>query len=76
MKCIGFDVVDDGGDFNVMCVVYGLLLYYVEEWKGLEDELFKFVICVWICACDDGVSIDYDSIGVGVFVGVKFKELN
>lgn len=73
---IGFDVADDGGDLNAMCVTHGQLLKHVEEWKGLEDELLKSATRVWTRARDDGASIDYDSIGVGASAGAKFKELN
>lgn len=76
MKRIGFDVADDGGDLNAMCAAHGPLLYHVEEWKGLEDELLKSATRVWTRARDDGASIDYDSIGVGASAGAKFKELN
>lgn len=73
---IGFDVADDGGDLNAMCAAHGQLLYHVEEWKGLEDELLKSATRVWNKARDDDASIDYDSIGVGASAGAKFKELN
>lgn len=76
MRRIGFDVADDGGDLNAMCAAHGPLLYHVEEWKGLEDELLKSATRVWTRARDDGASIDYDSIGVGASAGAKFKELN
>jgi phage terminase large subunit len=76
MRRIGFDVADDGGDLNAMCCAHGPLLYHVEEWKGLEDELLKSATRVWDRARADAASIDYDSIGVGASAGAKFKELN
>lgn len=76
MRRIGFDIADDGGDLNAMCCTHGQLLYHVEEWKGLEDELLKSATRVWNRARDDDASIDYDSIGVGASAGAKFKELN
>lgn len=76
LRRVGFDVADDGGDLNAMCCAHGPLLYHVEEWKGLEDELLKSATRVWNRAKDDAASIDYDSIGVGASAGAKFKELN
>ena len=76
LRRIGFDVADDGGDLNAMCATHGQLLYHVEEWKGLEDELLKSATRVWDRARADNASIDYDSIGVGASAGAKFKELN
>lgn len=73
---IGFDVADDGGDLNAIAATHGQLLYHIDEWKGLEDELLKSATRVWDMARRDNASIDYDSIGVGASAGAKFKELN
>ena len=75
-KRIGFDVADDGGDMNAMCLTHGQLLYHVEEWKGLEDDLPTSVKRVWSKAREEGATVDYDSIGVGAFAGGEFKNLN
>lgn len=76
MKRIGFDVADDGGDKNATAATHGQLCYAVESWKGLEDKLLESATRVYDLAAKEGASIDYDSIGVGAFVGSKFNDLN
>lgn len=73
---IGFDVADDGADKNCYCVRKGFLLTEVHEWKAGEDELVLSASKVYSKAIELNCAINYDSIGVGAFMGSKFKELN
>lgn len=75
-KCIGFDVVDSGVDKCVNVYCYGFVVYWVDEWKVKEDELLKSCQCMYQVVLECDVDIVYDLIGVGVFVGVKFLEIN
>lgn len=76
MRRVGFDVADDGSDLNAIAVTHGQLCFFVDKWKGLEDELLKSATRAYDEAVKHGASIDYDSIGVGAMAGAKFKELN
>jgi phage terminase large subunit len=75
-KRTGFDVADDGADANAIADMYGNVLMYIEEWKGLEDELLKSATRVFNHCREFGSTCTYDSIGVGAHVGAKFSELN
>lgn len=43
---MGFDVVDDGVDVNVICFVYGFVVFGLEEWWG--EDVIKFVLCIYL----------------------------
>jgi phage terminase large subunit len=75
-KRVGFDVADDGNDMNALAYNYGNVIQDVQEWKGLEDELLKSCSRVYNYAYNLRAEVDYDAIGIGAFVGAKFKELN
>lgn len=75
-KRIGFDVADSGNDKNAMVATHGILAFYLEEWKGKEDELLKSAGKVHAKAIELEAEIDYDSIGVGAFAGAHFLSLN
>lgn len=73
---LGFDVADSGDDKNAWADMRGGVLLDVEDWKGGEDELPKSAKRVYDRADKVGADIDYDSIGVGAFVGGYVDELN
>lgn len=73
---IGFDVADDGDDKNATTEVRGNIIWEVDEWEGLEDQLLKSCTKVFNKAKDTNAEVTYDSIGVGAHVGSKFKEIN
>lgn len=73
---LGFDVADDGDDLNAVAYVHGNVLKSVETWEGLEDELLKSATFVYKKAKETNSTVTYDSIGVGAFIGSKFKDLN
>jgi len=75
-KVIGFDVADDGDDKNATSTVHGNVIVGLEEWEGLENELLKSSTRVWKAAERIGASVNFDSIGIGAFVGSKFSEIN
>lgn len=75
-RTVGFDVADDGEDKNATVDTHGNVVMYADEWKGLEDELLKSSTRVYNYAVSVNANIVWDSIGVGAFVGSKFKDLN
>lgn len=72
---IGYDVADDGRDLNATTYMHGNVIMEIAEWRGLEDELMKSASRVHVLAREKGASVHYDSIGIGAFVGSKFKEI-
>jgi phage terminase large subunit len=75
-KRIGFDVADAGEDLNAQVYAHMPVVSWCEEWKGREDEILKSSTRVWSKAREMGAHVIYDNIGVGVFVGSHFNELN
>lgn len=73
---VGYDVADDGGDKNALVRQRGGCTFYIEEWKGLEDELLISATRVYNEANLHDCEIVYDCIGVGAAQGARFKELN
>jgi phage terminase large subunit len=76
LRRVGFDVADDGNDKCATVYSHGNIIYAVDEWRGLEDQLLKSCARAWITAREHGATITWDSIGVGAHAGAKFKELN
>lgn len=72
---IGYDVADDGRDTNAATYMYGNVIMEIDEWRGLEDELLKSATRVHTMARERDASVTFDCIGVGAFVGSKFKEI-
>ena len=61
---MGFDVADEGADYNASCIAYGWVVPFLREWKDTDpnsaanealNDLLSF----------GGVELVYDSIGVG-----------
>lgn len=73
---IGFDVADDGEDKNATTEVHGNIIWSVDEWEGLQDQLLKSCTRVFLAAKEANAEVTYDSIGVGAHVGSKFAEIN
>lgn len=76
LRRIGYDIADDGSDYNATTEAHGLLTVKVEQWKGKEDGLMDSCKRVYHDAKKTKARIYYDNIGVGAFVGSKIKELN
>lgn len=63
-KTIGFDVADEGKDFNAMCVKHGWIITYLDEWKDNDPNSaanYVFNKCLEVGASE----IVFDAIGVG-----------
>lgn len=73
---IGYDVADDGGDKNAICVRKGNLINDVIEWSAKENELLKSTQKVYNKALESNSLVIYDSIGVGASVGSIIENLN
>jgi phage terminase large subunit len=73
---IGYDVADEGPDYNAMVYAHMPLVSWADEWKGGELELLKSSTRVWNRARERSAHVIYDNIGMGAFVGAKLNELN
>lgn len=73
---IGFDVADKGADLCAMVETQGVETVFVDEWKGGEHEILKSTRRVYARSLIHEADIDYDSVGVGVFVGGYVEEMN
>lgn len=73
---IGFDVADDGPDYNATAYAYGCLLVSLEKWKGGTDEMFDSAARTYNLALKRKATVFYDAIGVGSGVGSDMKVLN
>ena len=61
---IGFDVADEGKDFNAIAVVHGWVCTHLREWKDRDPN--SAAAQTWSDALDHGCEdIIFDSIGVG-----------
>jgi len=75
-RVIGYDVADMGGDTNAYCVLDGIEIVDIVEWKGEENGLMESSRKVHSRAKKDNCEVVYDSVGVGAGVGSNFKILN
>lgn len=73
---IGFDVADIGDDKNAEGLRRGIVFTHVDEWDGAEDELLASSDRVYDLALSTDSVVAYDSIGMGAYVGSRFKERN
>ena len=68
-KVAAFDVADEGRDKNAFCGRHGILVEYLEQWSGKNDDIFKSVEKVFTL-CDvleyNNLSYDADGLGAGV----------
>ena len=63
-KRIGFDVADEGADFNAEALAHGWVVTHLREWK--DNDPNSAANSVWDIALEHGAEeIVYDSIGVG-----------
>lgn len=63
-KRIGFDVADEGADFNAEALAHGWVVTHLREWK--DNDPNSAANSVWDTAVENGAEeIVYDSIGVG-----------
>lgn len=63
-KRIGFDVADEGADFNAEALAHGWVVTHLREWK--DNDPNSAANSVWDTAIENGAEeIIYDSIGVG-----------
>lgn len=63
-KRIGFDVADEGADFNAEALLHGWVVTNLREWK--DNDPNSAASSVWDTAISNGAEeIIYDSIGVG-----------
>ena len=63
-KRMGFDVADEGADFNASCIVHGWVVTFLREWKDSDpnsaaNEALNDLLN------HGGTVLTYDSIGVG-----------
>ena len=73
-KVIGFDVADEGADFNALAVVHGWVVTHLREWKDRDPN--SAAAQTWHDAIDHGCSeIVFDSIGVGAGAKGEFRQL-
>ena len=77
MKRIGFDVADQGKDKNAVCVRYGILASFMEEWSGKNEDIFSSVEKVFnLCDVHDIANVRYDSDGLGASVRGDARVIN
>jgi hypothetical protein len=69
MRRGAMDVADQGVDMNAFCGRTGIVLDFLEEWSGKNDDIFASVERVFM-TCDergyDGFMYDADGLGAGV----------
>lgn len=75
-KRLGFDVADDGEDFNATVLAHGVVAMRVDQWKGNTDELVETAYKSANLAIKHNATIYYDPIGVGAGVGSNIKQYN
>ena len=73
-KKVGFDVADEGADFNATANVHGWIVTGLNEWKDRDPN--SAAATVWNNAIEFGADeIFYDSIGVGAGAKGEFRQL-
>lgn len=64
-----FDVADQGKDKNALAARHGMLLNFIESWRGVGSDIYKSTEKVFML-CDrldlDGFAFDEDGMGAGV----------
>lgn len=73
-KVSGFDVADEGKDFNALAIVHGWVVTHMAEWK--DNDPNSAAAKVWHESVDHGVEeIVFDSIGVGAGAKGELRQL-
>lgn len=73
-KRIGFDVADEGADFNATANIHGWVVTGLREWKDKDPN--SAAAQVWSDAMEFGAEeIIFDSIGVGAGAKGEFRQL-
>jgi hypothetical protein len=76
-RIAGMDVADEGKDKNAFCGRYGILLEYLEQWSGKDQDIFKSVEKVFtLCDILDYSSVLYDADGLGAGVRGDARVIN
>jgi hypothetical protein len=76
-KTGGFDVADQGKDKNAFCGRHGILIEYIEEWSGKNEDIFGSVEKVFHICDRLGVRVvKYDSDGLGASVRGDSRVIN
>lgn len=73
----GFDVADRGQDKNAFCGRHGILIEYMDEWSGKNDDIFESVEKVFkICDEHSFSGVLYDGDGLGASVRGDARVIN
>jgi hypothetical protein len=68
IRTVGLDIADRGKDKNSFCGRHGILIEYLEQWSGKDDDIFGTVEKAFVL-CDvlqyDQVFYDADGLGAG-----------
>lgn len=73
-KRLGFDVADEGKDFNAKAGCHGWVINLLDEWK--DNDPNSAAASVWSSALEYGAEeIIFDSIGVGAGAKGEFRTL-
>lgn len=77
IRIAGMDVADEGKDKNAFCGRYGILLEYLEQWSGKNQDIFKSVEKVFtLCDILDYAHVLYDADGLGAGVRGDARVIN
>ena len=77
IKCVGFDIADEGADSNATAFRHGSVVMEIQEWR--EGTVGQSSSRVWNYAHQKDIKADviaYDGIGVGSGAKSKFHELD
>lgn len=77
IRKMGFDVADEGADKNAVCGRYGVMIEYVDEWSGINSDIYKSVDKVFgLCDLMEYPRFDYDADGLGAGVRGDASQIN
>ena len=73
----GLDIADQGKDKNALSCRKGILLYFLEEWSGENEDIFKTVEkCFRFCDFHGITNVTYDGDGLGAGVRGDARVIN